>query len=362
MKIDLKSIDRDNFLVHESSIYGEPLYLIQPQHIGCKWTQENKIFRSSIWNAEGELVSAGLPKFVNWGENPEVFPTPKSLTGCMAVEKIDGSLLIVSKYRGQLIIRTRGTFDARVHDNANELESLTKNNLLFERLKTFNDYDCSYLFEWVSPTNRIILNYGEKPDFYLVGIVKHEDYSLSTQDYLDWFASKYSFRRPTTYTFTSLEELISNVEQWKGKEGICLYSKGGQEIHKIKGKWYLQLHSLKSEISSAEKLVDVYLNWGMPTYQEFEKKIIETFDFELFSQIRGDVSKICEAKIEADKIINHMLTFISPLKNEPRKNAALEIIKSYGQTNRKSMCFLLLDGKMLGDKEYKTLILQSLVK
>ena len=121
MKIDLSKINREHFLVHESTIYGEPLYLVQPMHIGCTWTQENKIFRSSIWNAQGELVSAGFPKFPNWGEQPEVFPLPKSLEYATTVEKLDGSLLILSKYRGKLILRTRGTFDASVHDNGNEL-------------------------------------------------------------------------------------------------------------------------------------------------------------------------------------------------------------------------------------------------
>ena len=102
MKINLSEIDKESFMVHESTIYGEPLYLVQPQHIGCKWSQENKRFRSSIWNAEGELVSAGFPKFTNWGEAPEVFPLPKSLKGAYVNEKLDGSLLVVSKYRGMV--------------------------------------------------------------------------------------------------------------------------------------------------------------------------------------------------------------------------------------------------------------------
>ena len=361
MKINLNKIDKESFMVHESTVYGEPLYLIQPQHIGCKWTQENKIFRSSIWNAEGELVSAGLPKFVNWGENPEVFPVPLHLKGAVCTEKLDGSLLIVSKYKGQLILRTRGTVNAFVHDNRKELEIFLDNMPIFPTfMSNHPTWNFSILFEWVSPTNRIILNYGDKPDFYLVGWVNHEDYSLKTQKELDGIALVQDFKRPKTYSFNSIEDLLKVVEEWKGKEGIVVYSKNDQTLHKVKSAWYLALHKMKSEISNIENLVDVYLSWGMPEYQDFEKRLIDTFDFELFQQIKDKVGQMFEAKIEADKIINHMLTFISPLKNEPRKNAALEIIKSYGQTNRKSMCFLLLDGKMLGDKEYKTLILQSL--
>jgi hypothetical protein len=156
--------------------------------------------------------------------------------------------------------------------------------------------------------------------------------------------------------------MISNIEQWKGREGVCLYSNNGQTIHKLKSFWYLGLHALKSEISSAEKLVDVYLSWGMPEYEEFEKKIIDTFDFELFTQIRGDVSRICDAKKEADNIVAVMKIKAKSFKDWSRKDAAIAIIASYGQTARKGIMFSLLDGKEVDQKGWKTLILQSLGK
>jgi hypothetical protein len=90
MKTDLKSIDLTQFMVHEHTINGEVVYLVQPQHIGANFTQANKYFRSSVWNTSGELVSAAFPKFVNWGENPDNFPVPKSLKGTTLTEKIDG--------------------------------------------------------------------------------------------------------------------------------------------------------------------------------------------------------------------------------------------------------------------------------
>src|SRR6185369_1034556 len=122
MKVDLTRVDNDQFMLHEHIVNGEMVTLIQPQHIGCKWDQSNKHFRSSVWNSYGELVSAGFPKFTNWGEKPEQFPVPTSLRGCTVTEKLDGSLLIVSKYKGQFILRTRGTVDASTLDNGAELE------------------------------------------------------------------------------------------------------------------------------------------------------------------------------------------------------------------------------------------------
>ena len=42
MKIDIEKIDRTQFMVHEHFVAGEIVYLVQPQHIGTKWTQDNK--------------------------------------------------------------------------------------------------------------------------------------------------------------------------------------------------------------------------------------------------------------------------------------------------------------------------------
>ena len=252
MKIDINNIDTENFMSHDHFINGEVVTLIQPKNIGTKWTQENKHLRSSVWNHEGELISAGFPKFTNFGENPEHFPVPQSLTNCTVVEKLDGSLLIVSKYKGQYILRTRGTVDAHTMDNGHELEVFKTNILpLLDQITSFIDtWSNSMLFEWVSPINKIVINYGDTPDWSLVGIVNHSDYTLYHQSALNVIAHELGLKRPETYTFSDVNDLLANVEQWKGKEGVVIYSQNGQMLHKVKGAWYLALHHMKSELSN----------------------------------------------------------------------------------------------------------------
>ena len=109
-------------MVHEHILNGETVSLVQPIHIGGKWTLTNKIFRSSVWDSNGELISAGFPKFTNWGEAPDIFPLPDSLRNATIVEKIDGSLLVVSKWKGHYILRTRGTVDATQLENGMNLK------------------------------------------------------------------------------------------------------------------------------------------------------------------------------------------------------------------------------------------------
>ena len=361
MKIDIQKVDLTQFMVHEHSLNGEIVHLIQPQHIGTKWTQDNKHMRSVVVNYAGEVISAGFPKFTNWGENPDHFPVPNSLKHCTVVEKLDGSLLIVSKYNGQYILRTRGTVDASTLANGHELE-IFKNTILSKLADNNDTWDYSVLFEWLSPINKIVLNYGDEPSWRLIGFINHINYSLAQQDMLDAMAKKYGFDRPPTYTFSSVEDLLKDVDQWRGKEGVVVYSKNDQMLHKVKGAWYLALHHMKSELSNIEKVIDVWLEQGMPDYQTFYNYIFTTFDYELAEQCRGMISRICDAKKEVDLIVSGMNDFVNNrLKTLPtRKLQAEQVISAYGNTNRASFLFKLLDGKSLGKEEYKKLLFQVL--
>ena len=364
MKIDLTKLDLTQFMAHDHFVAGEVVTLVQPQHIGTKWTQDNKHLRSSVWNYQGELISAGFPKFTNFGENPEHFPVPQSLKNCTVVEKLDGSLLIVSKYKGQLILRTRGTVDAHTMDNGHELEIFKEKFLNSINHATPDTWNVSILFEWVSPQNKIVINYGAEPDWYVVGIVRHDDYSLFEQSELDMWAKNKNFKRPATYTFSDVNDLLENVEKWKGKEGVVIYSQDGQMLHKVKGAWYLALHHMKSELSSTEKVMDVWLEQKMPDYNSFYNYISTTFDFELAEQIRGTISNLCDGRKEVDKIIEHMRGFINSKVRHltSRKEQALTILNSYGETNRSGYLFKILDNKPLEKDDYKKLMFQVLKK
>ena len=111
-----------------------------------------------------------------------------------------------------------------------------------------------------------------------------------------------------------------------------------------------------------EKLVDVYLEWDMPSYEAFEDHLTVAFDYELFTQVRGNVSRICDAKKEVDQIIGHMYKFVDNLKGQPRKEQALAIIQAYGDTPKKGLAFVILEGKEVNKRWMKTLLLQVLGK
>lgn len=371
MVIDLNKIDTSQFMIHPHLLNDEVVHLVQPQHIGAKWTLQNKIFRSSVWDCDGNIVSAGFPKFVNWGENPEVFPTPDSLNKCVCTEKLDGSLLIVSKWKGNFILRTRGTVDAHKLDNGYELEIFEK-TILPKLDKTDAYYDkwlCSFLFEWLSPANRVVVHHAE-PAWKLVGIVNHLDYSLETQHRLDEYAGVNGLDRPETYSFDSVSDLLELVLKWEGKEGVVIYSNKGQTLHKVKSDWYLVRHRLKEEFSSFEKVLDFYIKEMCPDYNDFYNRVAQVVDFETATEIRGDISRCVDARKEVNLILESMnkcvnvklLPLGDPKDKKVRGQMARVVMQDYGNTNRSSFVFKLLDGKALNDDDYKKLFYQVLKK
>lgn len=363
MKISLSEIDTTQFNVVPHLLCGETVYLVTPQRMGVEWSQQNKIFRSSVWDSKGELISASFPKFVNWGEKPDVFPLPSTLHNTTVVEKLDGSLLCISKFKGQYILRTRGTVDAYKLDNGSELDLFKQKHSAVMNHDMSETWDHSILFEWTTPTNRIVIDYGTEPEWKLIGLIHHDDYSLAGQDTLDFIANQLNLERPETFTFRSTEELIASVEQWKGKEGVCVYSKGGQEIHKVKGADYLLKHRFK-ENATLENTLDLFVAYGYPSYQDFEAKLVEQFDYECFGMVRGFASQVVDAFKQVKEIEAGMQRFVNEkLKPLPTRGLQAAVVKqSYGQTNRASFIFTLLDGKPFGGKEYTKLMWQVLKK
>ncbi len=361
MKIIFADYDFTEFIVKEGIFCNIPSKLIIPQHIGVKFTQKNKIFRSSIWDLDGNLLSGGFFKFTNFGENPENFPVPLSIDNCSFVEKIDGSLVCLDYdcANDQISMRTRGVFSYRGISNVFDFDyCLAKYPMIREWLSA--NRHCTLLCEITTPNLKIILDYGPDPQFWLVGVVNKIDYSLMIQSDLDILGKVLKLKRPESFTFSSIEELRSKVETWTDKEGVCLYSNNSQEIHKIKASVYLKLHHFK-ENATLENTLELFLEYGQPSYQEFERQLQLQFDYECWNMIRGFASNICDASKEVQKIVSGIENFIIPLKSLPRKDAALKITASYGkETGRTSMCFTLLDNKALTDDQIKKLFWQVL--
>jgi hypothetical protein len=370
VKIDLTQINQDNFIVIENIIAGDRCYLVVPKKSYYGWSRDTLHLRSSIWNEAGEPVSLSFKKFFNWGERDELTYTPFSMTangGVSVLEKLDGSTLIISKYKGEVIHRTRGTFDARNLPNGFEIGILKSKYPQFFDGSWYTEPTCpfSLIFEWTSPTNQIVIPHAE-PEMHLLAIVNHADYTMHSQEAVDLYAKKWNLKRPKRLKFTKIKEMIEAIGAMRDFEGVCVYCNRDQDIRKVKSEWYLKMHhALTEEFSSFERMVEFYFSNGMPqTYQEFFDIVAKYRDFEIATHLRGEISKITDAMKEVRKIHAAYQKFAQELRNQniSRKQMVEKVFATHGNTNRAGMIFALYDGKELDNDSWKKLFFQVIKK
>lgn len=357
MKTDISCVNREHFNVRPITIAGEQCWLVFPKKMGFEWEADTLIYRSSIWNSDGILISAAYKKFFNWGEYPKLVLHPSSMKGVRLLEKIDGSLLCISKYKGELIVRTRGTDDAEQLGTGDEIELFKKQ---YPKIFEFESYtsDYSRIFEWTTPKCRIVIDYGDVPQLWYTGKIYHDDYRYASQDELDSEYQDFGCMRPKTYKFETVEDMISSVDAFMGVEGVCAYFNHGQDIRKVKGADYLARHRFKS-FATYDNTLDMFLKFNCPHYGEFQKMLIETFDYECFEMVRGYASKICDSYKEVQKIINFMERFAWSISDISSRKLQYEKIKqAYGDTNRSAFVLQILDGKKIDNEGLKKLIYQ----
>lgn len=245
------TLNAEEFKVREIEISGDlclwitPLKTVEPQ-----WTEENIIFRSLIVRKEdGYIVSGGLKKFFNYHERPELDPLilEGQINDLTFIEKLDGSCLIVSKYKNQLITRTRGSLTSN-HYNGSEMAIIEeKYPLLFDNA-ILNSEHFSFILEWVTPSNRIIVDYPEV-DASLLAVVDHTNYSYLSRKKTKEIADVVGLTIPQEYNFGTADELFDFLtKSQQHMEGFCFYYNGGQSIRKLKTEWYLTLHRINRGI------------------------------------------------------------------------------------------------------------------
>lgn len=335
----------DGFKFTPCVIAGVDCVLIGPTDIKTKFNEENKYFRSSIWTLTGEPVSLGYRKFVNYGEAPAFEPMEINCAGITFPRKIDGSCLIVSKFKGELIVRTRGTVNARGMANGDEIDFLIqKYPDAFDN--AWLDTGYSICYEWTTPSNIIVLAESKEPTLWLTGIIKHEDYTYLPQTILDIEAKRFGVSRGETFKFDSFEEMIKAVEAFKGAEGVIAYSSDGQTLKKIKSVSYLAMHRMKDRLGSDENVVDYLLANDCDSVEALMERITADSDYEVAKVVESIAPKVVEVYKEALVWLDQAYTFVnSTVKNLTARKDQAQAILGFSKS-RSGFLFMMLDGKI----------------
>lgn len=351
----------EDFLVTKHKISNDVVYFIRPEISFQSWNQNLLKFRSSIWSEDGQVISASYPKFFNLEECPTISPIDYNrFNEFKFVEKIDGSTLIVSRYKGVTILRTRGTVDARILPTGHELEDFKTTYLkFFQYLESMETEDRSYIFEWYSPKNKIVINYGDSPIFTLTNIINHKDYSLTKQESLDIFAMEYGFNRPNYYTAPTMSELINLIKNLKDKEGVCVYYNNDTSIRKIKSLSYLKRHAFKSHCT-VNSILGLCIEKNIPTKEEFISELKKEFDFECVEYAKTTIDIVYIAINQAYSRLQELYNEINKLQDLSQKEFAMQILSNFNKVES-GLLFLLRKNHNLPSNSLQKLIEQYIM-
>lgn len=345
--------------------------LITPSHSAAvgnaAWTRDNLWWRSRVETVRGELVSQGFGKFFNLGMGPldlniGLTDVAKAVAhgDAIATLKLDGSLLIRSVYKGNIVLRTRGSFTYEHLDNAFEMDEFKrKYPLLFDPVFAYN---YSLLLEWVSPNNTIVIKYPE-PELILVGAVDHRSMSYMRSEELKSLADMIDVKMVDYFPLTTKgwEDLYANLESNHEIEGYVIRLNNEQSLVKVKCAPYLTKHSLKSRLDS-ETLADMYFQYGRPDFTGFMAEFSKAFDEEVAMWAMPAIASLYDGVRNLNAIEEHIVEKVAQRREEglSRKEFAIVTQNEYGKTKKFSLAMNLFLGlKDKNEKLLKSILLQN---
>lgn len=282
MRIDLSSIDRESFNVTER----DGRILVVPRKTKFHWSEDELSLRSLLTTPDGTVLSSGFEKFFNLGENAEhdtAFYEALAEGGVEFTHKADGSLIIGDRIGGKAHFRTRGSHTlGEFHDR---VMALIKETRIVEFLENdpLGEF-CSFLFEYTSPENRIVVGY-EVPELTFLGLVMKSNLRAILQwDLLQGWAEEMRVPVIQTYNLPSdLEDLLSVVRQWRDREGVVARFRHRERwmLLKLKSDWYLSLHALRFRLSDRRLRKFCFLQEIFSREQFVEELSRMGYDFEV---------------------------------------------------------------------------------
>lgn len=192
------------------------------------WTPETLACRGLILDQWGGVVARPFPKFFNYG-TPQVGDLP-FVDRFTVTEKIDGSLGILYYLDGEPRIATRGSFVSE--------QAIVGTQLL-------GDYEFEHsfaqtpLFEIVYPSNRIVVDYGERRELVLLAVIDN----VTGRD------SAMAWSGPTARVFDgyTIGELADLAEP--NREGFVVTYRSGLRV-KVKFAEYVRLHRIVTGVNA----------------------------------------------------------------------------------------------------------------
>mgnify|MGYP003603226911 CR=1 FL=1 len=210
--------------------------------------------RGLVLDKDGNIILRGFSKFFNylqlhaehykkqytdeWVNEHDNFLSTNKDKKYHAIEKLDGSLVLMGEYKNKAILSSTSTTNQETELLSIAYENLVnKNKNLTERILNYcKKTGQTLIFLYIFPANRIVVEY-ENTDYVLIGIVDNYTGTYMSQDDLDSIAMEFGFTRPKRYIKT-LQELTTDQKILKNHEGYIVFNEYGNLIKFKTDDWF----------------------------------------------------------------------------------------------------------------------------
>jgi hypothetical protein len=215
--------------------------------------------------------------------------------------------------------------------------------------------ETSLLFEWISPTNEIILKYPQA-DLVLVGGIRHQDLCYLRLTELQEVATHLGTPLVEFFRLNpqGWAELYATLATDTEREGYVVRVHAEQTLVKVKCAPYLAKHAFKYSMSTG-KLVDLWLQAGRPSEKDFLDELSHQFDEETIMWALPFISNLfrwVQAVQEHTALIQQDVERHRALA---RKDFAIRMRQQLRPRDF-TLAILLLDGKGISDRLMRQLL------
>lgn len=307
------------------------------------WDELTLMCRGLITDLKGTIVARPFPKFFNLSEHEghevsahEGFRLPPInwQQDFTAVKKYDGSLGILYAAGPKiespsLHLATRGSFTSE--------QALRGTQILHEKqyhTYTF-DPNCTYLFEIIFPTNRIVVDYDDMEDLVLLDVIETATGRGLPHDMLSEIALDIGC--PVAERIPATAETLQTIAASNNtnEEGYVVRFEDGTRV-KIKFEEYVRLHRLVTGVSTKSI-------WESLANGQGVEELLDRVPDEFNAWVRGTVSDL---QSHYDDVLARAQSLVEDLRSRlgdaPQKEYALEIVK---HADLAPTAFALMKGK-----------------
>lgn len=246
------------------------------------------------------IVARPMEKFFNFEENPLTMDLDLN-TIDFIMAKEDGSLISTYEENGVLFTKSKTSIYSSQAIESKQFLLNINNKDLYDRCLELAKAGFTCNFEYVSPQNRIVLDYPEKYMF-LLNVRDNEtgEYVDVNELQKDPILRRYLIDVVYPNPEVDYNEFVQEVRSIENIEGYIFQLQNGMKF-KLKTEWYSALHRMKDTLNNNEMLFYVVVGSGSDDLKslysdEASKNKIEAFEKVFLDYLRESSKYVFELK------------------------------------------------------------------